>query len=206
MHGDDPFQQQWARYLIAAAVGMIALIALIAVYGYVTGAPWVGMVEYTYDAGWRVTSSDGYKTFWDWLGLLIVPLVLAFGGSLVAIFVTHELEARRDKTAWSMRIAEDYLRRFEEHGRVKKYLQTKESEITGSQELNIRAWGNWLEFVALLCNREMADIDLIHELGIDRFIHEFYMAARPLEKFKLAWDKDWRHIEQFVRERKVIDE
>lgn len=61
MHGDDPFRRRWTRYLIAAATGVIALITLIAGYGYVTGAPWVGMVEYTYDAGWRVTSSDGYK-------------------------------------------------------------------------------------------------------------------------------------------------
>lgn len=197
MHGDDPFQRRWARYLLAAAVGVIALIALIAVYGYVTGAPWVGMVEYTYDAGWRVTSTDGYKTFWDWLALLIVPLVLAFGGSLVAIFVTHELEDRRDKAAWSMRIAEDYLRRFDEHGRVKANLKSKDTKLSGAQEFNVLAWGNWLEFVALLCDQNMAETRLIRELGIDRFILEFYDAAASHDQFKDKFKEDWRYIEKF---------
>lgn len=98
-----------------------------------------------------------------------------------------------------MRIAEDYLHRFEEHGRVKKYLLASETGISSSQELNIRAWGNWLEFVALLCNREMADIRLVQDLGIDRFIIEFYDDAKDLTIFKMTWKDDWQNIVKFVQ-------
>jgi hypothetical protein len=189
--------QPLQRKLVTAALTVTALIALIAVYGYATGAPWVGMATYTYDTAGRITGFGGYKTFWDWLELLIVPLALALGGGLIAVFVTRWLEARRERVAWSTRIAEEYLGRFEEHSRVRAYFLIKEGDLTPVQKLNIKAWGNWLEFVALLCNLDMADTRLMRELGIDDFIREFRRDAGRYRFLDDARRDDWRHIARF---------
>ena len=51
--------------LLAIVIGLV--IVIITVCGYVYGLMWTGLAK---------------QTFWDWLSLLIVPLVLALGGYL----------------------------------------------------------------------------------------------------------------------------
>jgi hypothetical protein len=185
--------------LVGIALGVVLLVAVIAVYGYVTGTPWVGMIEYTYDANGRVTASDGYKTFWDWLGLLIVPLVLAIGGSLIAVFITRSLETQRERTAWSTRIAEEYLRRYDQHAAVRAVLNKKEADLKDADWATLFAWGDWLEFVAMLSNLDMTDRDLMREMGIDSFICEFYTTTHQWNKLAGTWREHWQHIVRFCR-------
>jgi hypothetical protein len=64
--GIDP--NKWTvgdRRLALLGFGIGLTIVIIAVCGYVFGWEWTGL---------------GKRTFWDWLSLLIVPLVLALGG------------------------------------------------------------------------------------------------------------------------------
>jgi uncharacterized protein YjbI with pentapeptide repeats len=64
--GLDP--NKWTvgdRRLALFGVGIGLVIMIIAVCGYVFGWEWTGLAK---------------RTFWDWLSLLVVPLVLALGG------------------------------------------------------------------------------------------------------------------------------
>jgi hypothetical protein len=64
--GIDP--NKWTvgdRRLALLAIGIGLVIVIIAVCGYVFGWEWTGLAK---------------RTFWDWLSLLIVPIVLALGG------------------------------------------------------------------------------------------------------------------------------
>lgn len=64
--GIDP--NKWTvgdRRLALLAVGIGLAIVIIAVCGYIFGWEWTGLAK---------------RTFWDWLSLLIVPIVLAMGG------------------------------------------------------------------------------------------------------------------------------
>jgi hypothetical protein len=49
--------------LLGVAIGLI--IVIVAVCGYAFGWEWIGLAK---------------RTFWDWLSILIVPIVLALGG------------------------------------------------------------------------------------------------------------------------------
>jgi uncharacterized protein YjbI with pentapeptide repeats len=64
--GIDP--NRWTigdRRLALLGIGIGLTILIIAVCGYVFGWEWTGLAK---------------RTFWDWLSLLVVPLVLALGG------------------------------------------------------------------------------------------------------------------------------
>jgi hypothetical protein len=66
--GIDP--NKWTvgdRRIALLGIGIGLTIVIIAVCGYVFDLPWTGLAK---------------RTFWDWLSLLIVPLVLALGGYL----------------------------------------------------------------------------------------------------------------------------
>jgi 4-hydroxybenzoate polyprenyltransferase len=54
--------------IVAGIAGSLLLLALI-VYGYVSGQRWVGVA---------------HKSLWDWLKLLIVPVVLAIAGFVIS--------------------------------------------------------------------------------------------------------------------------
>jgi hypothetical protein len=69
--GIDP--NKWPvgdRRLALLGVGIGLTIVIIAVCGYVFGWEWTGLTK------------PKQRTFWDWLSLLIVPIVLALGGYL----------------------------------------------------------------------------------------------------------------------------
>src|ERR687885_269123 len=55
--------------ILALVVGLG--IAIIAICGYAFVWEWTGFI-----------SKPNYRTFWDWLKLLVVPVVLALGGYL----------------------------------------------------------------------------------------------------------------------------
>ena len=172
------------RTLIRLTLAAVAVIALIALYGYLTGARWTGMIEYTYDSSGRVIASDGYKTFWDWLQLLIVPLILTLGGSLIAVYgsliavyVTRSMETRRARTEWSIRVAEQYLARYSQHARVTAILKEPEAKLTNNEKNTVREFGNWLELVATLYRHNLADRQLIRELGLHTLIATFLATA-----------------------------
>jgi len=58
------------RIIALLGVGIGLTIVVIAVCGYALGWEWTGLIE------------PKQRTFWDWLNLLLVPIVLALGGYL----------------------------------------------------------------------------------------------------------------------------
>jgi uncharacterized protein YjbI with pentapeptide repeats len=68
------------RRLALLAIGIVLALVIITVCGYIFGWEWTGLVK------------PKRRTFWDWLSLLIVPIVLALGG----YFFTRS-ESRRTK-------------------------------------------------------------------------------------------------------------
>jgi hypothetical protein len=68
------------RRIALLGIGIVLLIVIIAVGGYVFGWAWTGLTK------------PQQRTFWDWLSLLIVPIVLALGG-----YLFNRSESRRTK-------------------------------------------------------------------------------------------------------------
>src|SRR5215213_5413495 len=73
--------------IIAIVVGLA--IVIIAVCGYVFGWEWTGLTK------------PKQRTFWDWLSLLIVPIVLALGGYF---FTRSENRRMREDAAQQRRL------------------------------------------------------------------------------------------------------
>src|SRR5215216_1358732 len=97
------------RFFVIALIAGIALIAFIVYIGvaYYTGVfpdpDWTGFGPPKVNADWQEIAH--FKTLWDWLGLLLIPLVLAIGG----FFLTRsenryalQLQARREEETRSI--------------------------------------------------------------------------------------------------------
>jgi Pentapeptide repeats (8 copies) len=79
--GIDP--DKWTvgdRRIALLGIGIDLIIGIVAVCGYAFGWEWTGLTK------------PKQRTFWDWLSLLIVPIVLALGG-----YLFNRLESRRTK-------------------------------------------------------------------------------------------------------------
>ncbi len=64
-------------------VSSILIFVLVALWGgYVRGWSWVGVTDYTSMVHPDGTAFERQKTLWNWLELLIIPVVLAVGGFL----------------------------------------------------------------------------------------------------------------------------
>ena len=174
---------------LLAALLILATILLIALYGYASGAAWPGLWDYTYDAAGAVTSAR-FQTFWNWLELLIVPVVLLLGGALLGRY----LESRRERVTWSTKVAEEYLKRFDDHAAVLHILALEEKCLSADQKLAVLRFGNWLEFVAALYARDLVDRDLFYALGLQGIICEFQTATAPYAFVAQARTQDWTHI------------
>lgn len=177
------------KLLSALALVLFFVVVLVTLYGYSSGAAWAGMWDYTYDGAGAVTAVS-FRTFWDWLSLLIMPVVLLLGGGLLGRY----LERGRERTAWSTKVAEEYLKRFDDHAEVTAVLRQPEAGLTDQQKLAVLRFGNWLEFVATLYNRDMLDRDLFHDLGFFSVICLFYAQTEPYNFVADARTVYWENI------------
>ena len=75
--GDDAswFHKNW---LLVLALSIAIVLAILVILGYTLGWQWVGVVEFNYQSA-PDTVYERSKTLWEWMELLIIPLVLAFG-------------------------------------------------------------------------------------------------------------------------------
>jgi uncharacterized protein YjbI with pentapeptide repeats len=101
------------RELILGAViaGLIALVLVVFIRGYWVDWAWTGFGGRPVDEKYQEP-----RSLWDWLGLLIVPLVLAAGGILFS-----NAERRNDREIASRRAEED-RKRADERAQVDREL------------------------------------------------------------------------------------
>jgi hypothetical protein len=81
------------RRLALLAIGIVLALVIITVCGYIFGWEWTGLVK------------PKRRTFWDWLSLLIVPIVLALGG----YFFTRSESRRTKEDAERQRIVDHQI-------------------------------------------------------------------------------------------------
>jgi uncharacterized protein YjbI with pentapeptide repeats len=95
----------------------------------------VSIVILGYILGWKWTGVVG-KTFWDWLKLMIVPIVLGAGGySVVRAFAWSDQIGQQQRTQESMREAQNTSRQASLDQISLAYLDRMESLLT---EFNLR--------------------------------------------------------------------
>src|SRR5215212_1786080 len=143
--------------IIAIVVGLAIVIT--AVCGYVFGWEWTGLAK------------PKQRTFWDWLELLIVPVVLALGGYLFT-----RAENRRAQRLANQREQTD--RQIEEQRAQETALQAYLEQITelvreGLRDekplspLRLLTRGRTLSlFWQLDLNRKRALLQILHEAGL----------------------------------------
>jgi len=135
------------------------------------------------------------KTLWDWLELLVVPLALALGGTIFAVYFTRHVERRQRQTDLTVHLAEGYLDRFDEFQDVAEILARAGEGLTGTERHRIRKLGNWLEAAATLLNHGEVEEALMRDLGLTTAICVFYawVAAAPPMALDLAY---WTEMAQ----------
>lgn len=143
---------------------------------------------------WAVATTNGTgfagKTLWDWLELLVVPLALAFGGTIFAVYFTRHVERRQRQTDLTIHLAEGYLDRFDEFQDVAELLTRAGAGLTGTERHRIRKLGNWLETAATLLNHDEVEEALMRDLGVTTAICVFYTwaaAAPPMARDVAYW-------------------
>jgi uncharacterized protein YjbI with pentapeptide repeats len=117
------------------------------VVGVVVGTVFVALVVAGYSNDWRWTgfrasgedAKQQTKTLWDWLGLLIVPLVVA-----LAIFALNDAQTRRQaKTETARALRQDHIAADQRHEQaLRDYLQRMSDLILdrhlGSKQAGLR--------------------------------------------------------------------
>jgi uncharacterized protein YjbI with pentapeptide repeats len=114
--GIDP--NKWTvgdRRIALIGIGIGLTIVIIAVGGYVFGWAWTGLTK------------PQQRTFWDWLSLLIVPIVLALGG-----YLFNRSESRRTKEDADQRAQDDALQAYLDH--IGELLLDKDKPLRDSKE------------------------------------------------------------------------
>jgi len=85
-----PTRRQVLWTVAITVVVVVALVVAIIVLGYVREWKWTGMVK---------DKAYPWRTLWDWLGLLIVPVVLAAGGLLFTLSQNRATQAATERRA-----------------------------------------------------------------------------------------------------------
>jgi uncharacterized protein YjbI with pentapeptide repeats len=121
--GIDP--NKWTvgdRRIVLLGIGIGLSIVIIAVCGYAFGWAWTGLTE------------PKQRTFWDWLSLLIVPIVLALGGYLF----TRSENRRAQETANQQRDLDREIaaRRTTEDRRVAQERAETDRQIANQRRLD----------------------------------------------------------------------
>lgn len=122
--GIDP--NKWTvgdRRIALLGIGIGLTIVIIAVCGYVFRWEWTGLAK---------------QTFWDWLRLLIVPLVLALGGYLFT-----RSENRSTRVAAEQRAEDEALQAYlDQMGQMllNKEMPLRQSKENGAERTLARAW------------------------------------------------------------------
>ena len=125
--GIDP--NKWTvgdRRIALLGIGIGLTIVVISVLGYVFGWEWTGLTK------------PQQRTFWDWLSLLIVPIVLALGGYLFNRSESRRTkdDAERQRTAdrqiANQRAQDDALQAYLDH--IGELLLDKDRPLRKSKE------------------------------------------------------------------------
>ena len=107
------WQQQIKAHPIVSVLAtlVIALIVLVIIGGYLLHWDW---------AGFNGNIKSG-KTLWDWLQLLIIPAVLAFGVSVIYLTISRgEQEATKQRAKTEREVADDNQREAALQGYIDK--------------------------------------------------------------------------------------
>src|SRR5437764_14966017 len=85
-------KQQPVRTVLIALLSIVVVLIILSILGYIFNWHWTGLVPETSEP------KQHWKTLWDWLQLLIIPLMLAIGG-----FWLNQIQKSRDERATEQR-------------------------------------------------------------------------------------------------------
>jgi hypothetical protein len=151
---------------MGAAVVLLLSLFIMIIYGYAAkNAGWVGVA---------------HKTLWDWMKLLIVPLVLAAGGYFVTNTVQAERERRQEESSQERELL--ITQRQMEDDTLRDYLQWI-TELTTNYKLfdlkpddPVRALARARTLVTLEA------LDGYHERSLIRMLYETKLIVRGREQ------------------------
>ncbi|WP_218031061.1 pentapeptide repeat-containing protein [Dictyobacter aurantiacus] len=161
--------QQHPFIVMGIIVPLMALLVLaLAVHRW--GWNWTGFAPYFSPPGTQYNDVPRGKTLWDWLGLLIIPLMLALGG-----FWLNERDKDRDKRVAEQQYKADCETRADNHREA--MLQTyfeKMAELLlekklrdAEEEEEVRKIARVRTFIVL------RRLDVMRKAAIIRGLHDF---------------------------------
>lgn len=163
------------------------------------------------------------QTLWDWMDLLLVPLALVIGGSLLGVILTHSVENRQRRDDLTVTIYNQYLDRYFDlanvvrllqHARIYEGLEERDEsdpklgqeKLSPEQRNYIRIFGNWLDLVATLNNRHMINGQLMADWRLDNTLYWFYDQTEGLSFLAEARKSSWLHLRHYCERRQVNEQ
>lgn len=96
-----------------------------------------------------------------------------FGGGLTAAILTFLFDRGRQQQELAIKLAEDYLNRYQELADAKGILDRNRAWTTDEENI-VRRVGDWFEIMAFLCNEKLASPGIVKRIGLEGMIVDFY--------------------------------
>ena len=155
------------RRIALLGIGIGLTIVIIATCGYAFGWAWTGLTEPS-------ITDPKQRTFWDWLSLLIVPIVLALGGYL---FTRSESRRTKEDAERQRAVDREIADERRQDDTLQAYLDGMSQLLTDKERpLHRASVGDSLSMVArartltvlptLNANRKRSVLQFLYEAGL----------------------------------------
>ena len=186
-------------YPLAALLLLVILVIILV--GYVTRSRGIGMWEYEHQQSQLV--AVGYKSLWDWLELLLIPIAVGIG----TLYLTRHLETQQRKTETTLKLAEEFNTRTGQFGPVYGLLNAGRP-LTPEESIRVKGIGNWFDKMALLSEEKWVNDDLLNKLGLRKILLKFHtrVATCKDENIRGLLKNEWLSISRFTEKWSDKDE
>jgi len=127
----------------------------------------------------------------------LTTLIWFLGGGFVGTVLNMIYSRHQSKRELSLRLAEEYLKRRSDFSEVANLLRSRGMGLQASLA-RVEAAGDWLEVVATLHRKRLADRRLLRALGLETILQSFGKAVRECGNTELQTRLQvWQNLDSF---------
>ena len=173
------------RLIMVLSIILASITIILMLLSYITEWEFAGIVD---------TNTNKYKTLWQWVDLLFVPVVIAIASAFFA--------KSQQRNEWTLKIRDEYDKHYKTLANFYQYSKGGGMQkLSDSEKIEMKTLGNWMDTVAILYNHRYLNRRLIEDIGLDQSVRKFYDEAKDTEIMKNYIER-WNGMKDLYDRRK----